>query len=102
MAGHVRISHYLVPSGIFALWVTAICASVAGQLLFIRMAVEVNRKLPFDKRIPLFGLKEHIWEVRSLHGDMYPKSAVRTAAYLLIGCSTFFFVVAVILAVEPR
>jgi hypothetical protein len=64
------------------------------------MTTELNRVLPPQKRIPLFEFRMHLWEIRNLHEQAFPKSRLRTTSFLLIGLSAALFGVAIIIGIK--
>ena len=53
----------------------------------LRMAVEVNKVLPPEKRIPLIEYRFHVHEIWQLHDDFFPKSRTATLTRWLIAFS---------------
>jgi hypothetical protein len=61
------------------LFVAGAVVSAVGWALFFRMAVELNRVLPADKRIPLIGLRNDVHRVRRLYEDRFPEGRLSMA-----------------------
>jgi hypothetical protein len=62
----------------FCLFAAAIVGFLVATLVTLRMAVDVNKVLPPEKRILLIEYRFHVQEIWRLHDDLFPKS--RTAA----------------------
>ena len=60
------------------------------------MAAELNRKLPPQKRMSLIRLREHIFDIKRLHGEYFPNSRLRVSALVLINVSAMLVVAGVI------
>jgi len=63
------------------------------------MAIELNRVLPPNKRIPLFDYRMHISEIRRLYEDSFPDSALSTVWFLLMVVAGAFCATAVVVEV---
>ena len=50
---------------------------IVGIYLFVAMTLELNRKLPEQKRFFLLELREHFHEVKNLHEEHFPVSVRR-------------------------
>lgn len=70
------------------LWLAGAVSAASGWLLFIRMAIELNRVLPPRDKIPMLEIRYHFFDVKRLHEERFPKSSVRLASFTLIGLST--------------
>ena len=81
------------------LWAIGLVLGIAGWLLFMRMAVEVNRTLPFGKRMPLIRFRENQDHIKRLHGEYFPKSAVSMWAFVLMVASAILVATGVIVEV---
>jgi hypothetical protein len=60
------------------LWIAACVGFLVAFLMTLRMAFEVNRVLPPEKRIPLIEYRFHVQEIWRLHDDFFPKSTTAT------------------------
>jgi hypothetical protein len=58
--------------------------SLAGWFLFLRMAIDLNKVLAPSKRIPLYDLRNRVSEIRRLHEDSFPESALSTVWLMLM------------------
>ena len=67
-----------------SLMVVGATVSLIGWSLFFRMVSELNKVLPPDKKIPVFEFRNHISEIRRLHEDSFPDSALSTAWMILM------------------
>jgi hypothetical protein len=71
------------------LWVVGVVLHVIGWSLFFRMAIESNRVLPPNKRIPLIELRYHgVSEIRRRHEDSFPESGLSKTFLVLIVLAT--------------
>ena len=75
---------------------------LVGFSLFIRMAVELNRVLPPQKRFSIFELNMHRHEVKRLHEEFFPVSALRATWFALMVGSGITMAAAIIIAVKPK
>jgi hypothetical protein len=91
----------VVSSTLNKLVAVAFILQVAAWSLFFRMAIEVNRVLPKEKRIPLFEFRYHISEIKHLHEQRFPSSKLRVGWMTLAGVSALIVSVAVILGIRP-
>ncbi len=66
------------------LMVVGTVVSLIGWCLFFRMAIDLNKVLPPDKRIPLIEFRNQISRIRRLHEDSYPESGLSTTWLLLM------------------
>lgn len=73
-----------------------------GWSLFIRMTIELNQALPPQKQLFLLELRMHFHEVKRLHEEFFPVSALRTAWFALVVSSITAFGAAIIIAVKPK
>jgi hypothetical protein len=64
------------------------------------MVIELNRVLPPEKRIPVLAFRNHISEIRRLHEDSFPDSALSTAWMILMVGAGLAWAGAVIVAVS--
>jgi len=48
---------------------------VIASSLFIRMAIELNRTLPPQKKFSILELRMHFHELKRLHEEVFPVSA---------------------------
>jgi hypothetical protein len=70
-------------SSIFLTVVGAI-VSLVGWLLFFRMATDLNKVLPPNRRIPFYAMRNRVSEIRRLHEDSFPESPLSTAWLILM------------------
>lgn len=92
----------LAPSMSVALkWCMASAALgfLVATAMFIRMAAEVNKKLPPEKRIPLIDYRYHITEIKHLYEGLFPDSALATVWFLLEVASASVIAIGVILEI---
>ena len=92
----------MLPSSVKILYALGGLGLVLGWALFFRMAIEVNRRLPPQKKFFLQDLNMHFHEVKRLHEETFPVSALRTTWFVLMVASVMAMVAATILAVRPR
>jgi len=83
-----------------------VAAGASGMListsLFLRMTIETNKALPPEKRIPLIGAREHFFEIKHLHEELFPISKVRTAWFLSLVASPLILGVALIIGISAE
>jgi len=70
---------------------------VVAGILFLRMARELNRVLPAERRMPLIEVRMHYFEIKRLHEEAFPASRLRAAWFLLTVTSILVMVAAVLL-----
>jgi hypothetical protein len=70
--------------------------SLIGWSLFLRMAIELNKVLPPDKRIPLIEFRNHISRIRRLHEDSFPESGLSTTWLILTVAAGLVWAAAII------
>ena len=75
---------------------------VVGFALFVRMATELNRVLPSQKKVAIFELNMRRHEVKRLHEEFFPVSRLRTTWFVLMVASVMTMAAAVILAVKSK
>jgi hypothetical protein len=65
---------------------------MAANMRIYSIWEEVNRQLPKEAQIDMFGLTSrwHMWKVLSLHAEMYPESPKRRQMWVLIGLGFVF------------
>ena len=73
-----------------------------GWSLFIRMAIDLNRALPPQKKFFIAELRMHFNEVKRLHEEFFPVSALRATWFALMVSSVITMAAAIILAVKPN
>jgi hypothetical protein len=73
-----------------------------GWSLFIRMAIELNRVLPPKRKFFLLELRIHFHEVKRLHEEFFPVSALRSTWFALMVSSATTLAAAIIIAVKPK
>ncbi len=81
------------------LFLVGVAVSLTGWGLFFRMAIELNKVLPANKRIPLIECRMHLSEIRRLYEDLFPDSALSSVWFLLMVLGGAFFATAVIVEV---
>ena len=91
LSANLKILIALASAGMFVAW---------G--LFIRMAIELNRVSPIQKKFYVINLRRDFHEVKRLHEEIFPVSALRTAWLILIIASEVTPIAVIILAVRPR
>jgi hypothetical protein len=79
-----------------SLLVVGAIVSLTGWLLFFRMAIELNKALPPDKRIPLIEFRNHIFRIRRLHEDSFPESGLSTTWLVLMVAAALAWASAII------
>jgi hypothetical protein len=84
------------------LWAIGVAGQLIASLLFVRMAVQVNRVLAPEKRIPLIESRLRFFELKRLHEDLFPASTIRTVWFVLLAVSTSLLAIGVMLAVKPK
>jgi len=84
------------------LWAIGVAGQLIASLLFVRMAVQVNRVLAPEKRIPLIESRLRFFELKRLHEDLFPASTIRTAWLVLLAVSTSLLAIGVIPALKPK
>jgi len=89
-----------VSNTVKCLCASAIPASLVGWFLFLRMASELNKVLPPQRRIPLLEFRMRIWEIKNLHQEAFPKSGLRATSFLLIAVSVALFIAAIIVGIR--
>ena len=76
-------------------------AGASGQViavfLFLRMAMELNRVLPPERRMPLIEIRMHFFEIKRLHEEAFPASRLRAAWFGFTVTSILVMVLAVLL-----
>jgi hypothetical protein len=73
-----------------------------GNALFIRMAIELNRVLQPQKKFYVLELRSNFHEVKRLHEESFPVSAVRTPWFVVTVLSMVIMAIAAALAVKPK
>ena len=88
----------MVPTNTFRyLFGVGAFGQLIAVILFLRMASELNRVLPRDRRMPLIEIRIHIFEIKRLHEEAFPESRLRTTWFLLTVTSILVMVLAVLL-----
>jgi hypothetical protein len=90
---------FFVPFGAGAFFGAGLICGLVGWLLFVRMAVELNKVVPSEKRIPLLEYRYHISEIRRLHEEFFPRSMLRTTSSLLTRGAVLIMVVGTVLEI---
>jgi len=84
------------------LWLLGVLCPVIGWLLFLRMAITLNKEAPPDRRILLRSLDIHyLSAIIRPHEEWFPTSSVRTAWLVVMVVSTSLMAIAIILAIRP-
>jgi hypothetical protein len=73
-----------------------------GWSLFFRMIVELNRTLPPNKKFSFWNYRMHFHEIKRLHEEAFPISALRTSWFALIYGSAVAIGASIIVAVKPK
>ena len=82
---------------------TGFALMVTGWILNFRMAVQVNRALPPEKRIPPLEFGYRVKEIKRLHEQLYPASeTLRTTSASLMAVAGVLFGIAVLIEIRPR
>jgi len=68
----------VLPSSVKILFAMGSIGGLLATILFIRMAIELNRVLPPQKKFYIFGLRQHGHEEKRLHEKHFPVSRIRT------------------------
>ncbi len=92
----------MIPAGVRILFAAGALGLLVGTSLFMRMAIELNRVLPPQKKFYTILLREHFHEVKSLHEKSFPASTLRTAWFVVTVASVVTMADAFILAVKPK
>lgn len=79
------------------LFLVGAAVGAIGWGLFLRMALEFNKVLPPNKRIPLIEYRMHIAEIRRRHEELFPDSALSTAWFALMVVAGAFWASALVL-----
>jgi hypothetical protein len=66
------------------------------------MAIELNRALAPQKRFFILELRMRFHEVKRLHEELFPVSALRATWFALMVSSVIVLAVAIIVAVKPK
>ena len=72
-----------------------------GWSLFIRMAVELNRALPQEKKFSILELRMNFHEVKRLHEEIFPVSAIRVTRLALMVSSVITLAAAILVGIMP-
>jgi hypothetical protein len=72
-----------------------------GWFLFVRMAIQLNRVLPPNKKFFIIELRQHIHEVKCLHEESFPVSRLRVTWFALVVGSAITIAAAIIVAIKP-
>jgi hypothetical protein len=83
------------------LWIVGVLCLFISSSLFLRMAVELNKALPPEKKFSLFEIRMHFHEIKSSHESFFPISALRTVWFVLLVVSVSAMAIAVMLAIRP-
>jgi hypothetical protein len=83
------------------LWIVGVLCLFNSSSLFLRMAVELNKVLPPEKKFSLFEIRMHFHEIKSSHESFFPISALRTVWLILLVVSVSAMAIAVMLAIHP-
>ena len=92
----------MIPASVKILFAVGGLGMLIGTSLFIRMAIELNRTLPPQKKFFIIELRDHFHEMKSLHEKSFPVSGLRSAWFVITTTSAIILAVAFILAVRPR
>jgi hypothetical protein len=67
-------------------FLVALTLIMAANMRIYSIWDEVNRQLPKESQIDMFGLtsRSHMWEILSLHAEMYPESSKRRQMWVLV------------------
>jgi len=65
----------MLPSTVKVLFGAGTIGIVIASSLFIRMAIELNRTLPPQKKFSILELRMHFHELKRLHEEVFPVSA---------------------------
>jgi hypothetical protein len=63
------------------------------------MAIEVNKRLPQEKRLPLIEFRYIGSELRRLHEESFPTSTLRTTTSVLAAVSTILVAAGVVVEI---
>ena len=88
-----------MPFGAGAFFGAGLICGLIGWLLFVGMAVQLNKVLPSEKRISLLEYRYHISEIKSLHEEFFPGSMLRTTSSLLIRVAVLIAVVGTVIEI---
>jgi len=91
----------MLPTVVKVLYGVGAIGMLVVFLLFIRMAIELNRVLPPQKKFSMLELNMRRHEVKRLHEEFFPVSSLRTTWFVLMVASVMTMAAAVVLAVKP-
>jgi hypothetical protein len=92
----------MLPTVVKVLFGVGSIGMLIGFSLFIRMAIELNRVLPPQKKFSILELNMHRHGVQRLHEEFFPVSALRATWFTLMVSSVIALAVAIIIAVKPK
>jgi hypothetical protein len=81
------------------LWAVAAAGFLISASLSLRTAIEVNKRLPPEKRIPLFELRERGSDVDRFHGEFFPMDRARTTANVIAVVSSVLVAIGIIVEI---
>jgi hypothetical protein len=92
----------MIPTSVKILLAVGGFGMLIGTSLFIRMAIELNRTLPPQKKFYIIELREHFHEVKNLHEKAFPVSTLRSVWFVITVASVITMAAGFILAVKPK
>jgi hypothetical protein len=92
----------MLPTAVKILFGVGAIGMFIGWSLFIRMAIELNRVLPLQKKFFILELRIHFHEVKRLHEEFFPVSALRATWFAFMVSSVIIMTAAIIIAVKPK
>jgi hypothetical protein len=90
----------MLPTVVKVLYGFGAIGLVVDFALFVRMATDLNRILPSQKKIPILELNMRRDQVKRLHEEFFPVSRLRAAWFVLQVASGMTMAAAVVLAVK--
>ena len=88
-----------VSSASVCFWLLGGAGLLLNGVIMLRMAAEVNRLLPPERRISLIAYRRRFSEIKQLHEEFFPVSKLRSVALALIVISTFLVAIGVFIEV---